>query len=134
MHLALQAPPVANGDVQSTVKRRLDGIRDALMADEDTWLHRKHYPLCLSDAATCDVEADLRRHNLHSLVWCALGCGWEQRSDQTTTLSDIVEILREDKRRAPKLAVICLKYGAKKAAQKLLQAGIAQGLNLRIEL
>eukprot|EP01045_Picozoa_sp_COSAG04_P012832 COSAG04_NODE_880_length_9669_cov_3.805747_3_plen_2321_part_00 len=129
-HIAMQAPQmlVGGGAGRRHLHERMDAIEDHVRkaAEKD---HLKRHPIRLSDifSATCEVQARLRKGLVHCLVWCARGYGWEARDgDGVTSLEEaagIIDALPADRAR-PRVAVVCMKFGARHAAQRLLDAGV----------
>ena len=84
------------------------------------------WPVTLSDASSSGwgLEQHLR-DGLRGFVWFGTGFGWEDRQQRLMPcLSSIITTMAEPGCPSPKVAVICLKYGAKSAAEALHHAGI----------
>eukprot|EP01051_Picozoa_sp_SAG22_P011575 SAG22_NODE_1126_length_5474_cov_4.748093_1_plen_485_part_00 len=135
LHLALQPPPVLYGE--RTAGGQLRAIETQLRepAEQAKWVGENRFPICLSDAgaADCAVEAQLRQGSVHALVWCAKGDGWEQRTDSESgaelmpSLNRIADIIRELPTTGcapPAVVVVCLQHGARRAAERLMDAGV----------
>ena len=76
--------------------------------------------------------------HLCTVVWCATGHvgarGWERQTAAAASLERIAEIIREKKPGLLRVAVVCLKYGARKAAQALRNAGVQTVLWLSADM
>ena len=74
------------------------------------------------------MQKELRKGLVYALVWCAKGDGWEERvsTEGVPSLSGVMEIVQTLPRACapPRLAVVCLQYGAAQAATRLSQCGI----------
>ena len=96
--------------------------------EQQAFREERRFPVCVSDAATHEIEDALRKDAVHGLVWCATGHvgarGWERQTAAAASLERIAEIIREKKPGLLRVAVVCLKYGARKAAQALRDAGV----------
>eukprot|EP01045_Picozoa_sp_COSAG04_P010400 COSAG04_NODE_636_length_11710_cov_63.646973_6_plen_1454_part_00 len=134
IHAAFQYPPVLVGESlnQAEQRGRLEGIK-SLLLDSGSPQHRefreeRRFPVCVSDAATLEIEDALRKDAVHGLVWCATGHvgarGWERHTAGAASLESIAQIVQTDKPSQLRVAVVCLKYGARKAAQALHDAGV----------
>ena len=80
-------------------------------------------------ASSCDVEFQLRAGLINCLVWGAKGTGWESRTDADEqimpSVARMAEIIKDQPASArPRIAVVCLEYGARVAAQQLHEAGV----------
>ena len=143
IHAAFQPPP-ENDMGKSKSKRAMqqcfDRIKHRLGRDKETYLAERCYPIRLSDASCADsaVEKELRKGLVHTLVWCAKGDGWEDRStaEGVPSLSSLLDILQALPRTCepPRVAVVCLQYGAMQAAQRLRQCGIANVIWLTADM
>eukprot|EP01045_Picozoa_sp_COSAG04_P005671 COSAG04_NODE_266_length_18562_cov_11.848995_10_plen_2111_part_00 len=125
-HIAMQAPLVLIGG--ETARARLQGRLQAL-EDHIRENVTERRPICLSDAsaATCEVQTHLRDGRVHCLVWCAQGYGWEARDrGGVTALDKAAEIIAAlpAERARPRVAFLCLRFGASWAAERLLAAGV----------
>jgi hypothetical protein len=142
VHLALQAPPVAIGDsaLQVTVHERLEDIESRLEEEKPDLVAKKRFPWCLSDASSssCDAEIQLRKGLIHCLVWCAKGVGWEARDEtqRMPSLQGIIEIIAAlpASSGSPRMAVVCLQYGAQEAARQLYAAGVPTVVWLSVDM
>eukprot|EP01050_Picozoa_sp_SAG11_P009216 SAG11_NODE_852_length_6874_cov_2.914391_2_plen_1844_part_00 len=145
LHVALQLPPMAIGEkrARAELHARVGELEARLITDRENWVDEMQYPLCLSDAssAVCKLEAHLRMGAVYGLLWCGKGYGWEQRlctggetSRFMPSIDSLIEVVRQDENPAPVLAVICLEYGACRAADDLVAAGIRTVLWLEISM
>ena len=82
MYVAMQPAPVIHGATTTSLasKQQVALIKETLSAQEDSWIHKRNYPIQFA-VLSSTVKADLRR-GAFSLVWSGLGCGW----DTTTNL------------------------------------------------
>ena len=138
-HLTLQPPPVSVCDYKSKqfLRDTLEELGLDMRREGENWESRQQFPVTLSDASstTCDLENDLRNGRLHSFVWCGKGEGFEERSvaDTMPSLERIGKIIvdlheRELADWTPRVAVICLEFGAEHSAKKLATAGVSHVL------
>eukprot|EP01047_Picozoa_sp_COSAG01_P024051 COSAG01_NODE_1474_length_10192_cov_7.027742_2_plen_2062_part_00 len=101
---------------------------------------RRQVPICLSDAASVSntVHEHLRGGLIHCLVWCGRGFGWEPRKDRTDrdlqSIFTIADEVTRCPRKAPRVAVVCLQYGARYAAEYLSEAGIPTVMWLAVDM
>eukprot|EP01046_Picozoa_sp_COSAG06_P054981 COSAG06_NODE_9957_length_1782_cov_19.099822_2_plen_451_part_01 len=127
--LALQNPPMLVGASTSraAVAERLGEIEDALRDRQEEWLSKRRYPICLSDAsvyAENDLVSQISSASVRCVVWFGRGDGWDSR--RTPGLQQIAETISSVQAEAsrPQIAVVCLLYGSRQAAQRLLDAGV----------
>eukprot|EP01046_Picozoa_sp_COSAG06_P004191 COSAG06_NODE_173_length_21283_cov_14.116220_3_plen_2197_part_00 len=130
-YLALQAPPLAIGDAaaRATLHRRIQAIDDRLERKKPELMEQQCFPLCLGDASAsnCNVQTQLRKGLIHCLAWCAKGAGFEPREDEhVPSLDSIAKIIGSIKPTSspPRVAVVCLQYGAEAAAKQLHASGV----------
>ena len=75
-------------------------------------------PVRLSDGS--DVQKELRNGQVHCLMWCATGSGWESEPPPLT-LEQLVENCSDGTR--PRVIIVCLRFGAQRAARLLCGVG-----------
>ena len=126
LHIAIQPPPCVIGGSSDTAASQLRELERCLTDDLD-WKRTMQWPVTLSDASSsrCDLETHLRE-GLRGFVWFGTGWGWEDRQQRLAmpSLSRIAAIIAGPDCLPPKVAVICLKYGAQAAAEALHMAGV----------
>ena len=86
-------------------------------------------PIRFSDAS--DLEPGLTEGRIHSLVWCAAGSGWEHE-DPAAKLEMVVKHCSGEKR--PRVIVVCMQYGARRAAEWLRDEGAPTVLWLAVDM
>eukprot|EP01046_Picozoa_sp_COSAG06_P062059 COSAG06_NODE_13854_length_1212_cov_2.568733_1_plen_121_part_10 len=102
-------------------------IEAALRGRQEEWVSKQRYPICLSDASVYsenDLVSQLQGGRARCVVWFGRGDGWDSRS--TPGLRQIAETISSVPVEAsrPQIAVVCLRYGSRQAAQRLLDAGV----------
>ena len=102
-------------------------IEATLRGKQEEWLSKRRYPICLSDASVYsenDLVSQLRGGRVRCVVWFGRGDGWDSR--RTPGLQQIAETISSVQAEAsrPQIAVVCLRYGSRQAAQRLLDAGV----------
>ena len=112
---------------RAAVAERLGEIEDALRDRQEEWLSKRRYPICLSDASVYsenDLVSQLRGGRVRCVVWFGRGDGWDSR--RTPGLQQIAETISSVQAEAsrPQIAVVCLMYGSRQAALRLLDAGV----------
>ena len=135
-YMAIQPPAVLTGHLRSraTFTARLDELTQSLRAHEEEWRTAGRLPICVSDADERSVLSALRNGRVHSLVWCGTGaCGWEAAtSPSPVTLEAMLTVIR-GLAVAPRVAIVCHSYGARKAAAALHAAGVSTVVWLRVD-
>lgn len=88
---------------------------------------RSSRPVCLSDAVESQLEADLTKGSgIRCLVWGSPGVGWECKREGPPRMSldalcaSIGALPREGR---PAVVLVCMPFGARKAAIQLIGAG-----------
>eukprot|EP01046_Picozoa_sp_COSAG06_P049539 COSAG06_NODE_7648_length_2428_cov_18.499785_1_plen_288_part_10 len=118
---------IGQGPTEAAVAERLGDIEMALRGKQEEWLSNRRYPICLSDASVYsenDLVSQLRGGRVRYVVWFGRGDGWDSR--RTPGLQQIAETISSVQAEAsrPQIAVVCLRYGSRQAAQRLLDAGV----------
>lgn len=122
MYVAIQPPPVVAGSlgIRLEFQARVNQIAAECRKNKDLGDLgvAKFFPICLNDGAAQLVKSDLDDGNVHCLVWCAHGDGWEVESVESANAAPIgLEALLNGK--LPELIVVVLKYGAMQAAEAI---------------
>ena len=118
-YVAVQRPPTVSGQAHSlsNFAACIEGMRSALVKDEQEWRGRGCCPVSLNDGGFSRIKTDLMHGRVHSLVWCAPGFGWEAPSDiPPVALDALCDLLREPGVSAPSLILLCFKRGGRRAA------------------
>jgi hypothetical protein len=118
--IALQAPPVLNGfgcahqdSMRASVQQRLE--------DEEASLEeQKRRPWYVSGGGDL-LSDEMKLHRAHCLVWCGTGLGWESNAMHSS--ERFLKAVRESS--VASAAVVCLQYGARRAADQLRACGLA---------
>ena len=126
LYVAIASPPNLLRQEMIDLGRMhiLQEAADFLTKRADKYLaERQSRPVYLTQVGG-HLADDLLR--VHCLVWSGMGLGWE--AGGAFTFDDLLGALRsspgQQQRRPIKLAVVCLKYGARAAAQLLIDAGV----------
>ena len=117
LHIALKAPPV-RPQLKTLqlieLKVKLEELKDRLLQNK---LSDAARPVHLSDAS--DLKVALAAGRIHGLVLCAAGCGWED--GDSVQLEELAKHCGGEKR--PRVVVVCMRHGARRAAELLCSAG-----------
>ena len=127
LHIALYAPPVRPQlkALQSVeLKDRLLQLQNRLLQNK---LSDAARPVHLSDAS--DLKDALAAGRIHGLILCAAGCGWEdgdsvqleEVAKHSVQLEEVAKHCGGEKR--PRVVVVCMRHGARRAAERLCSAG-----------
>ncbi|KAK3265614.1 hypothetical protein CYMTET_25715 [Cymbomonas tetramitiformis] len=140
LYAVLQPAPLVTGFLENrhVFRHRASelacALKEALATPEHNEDWKGRSPVCLSSAGQAAVNLDLQAGLIHNLVWCATGRlrtefhngsgpvdaegGGGADFDLTVeSLLATLDSLEEGKR--PKLAVVCMKHGARSAAREL---------------
>lgn len=133
VHFAVQPSALVTGHVADRVAF-LTQMRElhASLAKATDLLDQGRHDLCLSDASAPELAATVRASHVHVLVWCADGHGWELPSTPPATLFEEVLLAVRQAARKPAMAILCLRYGARLAAEQLHAAGVPLVLWMKI--
>jgi hypothetical protein len=122
VYIAVQPPSIFLIDDRYLFAHRLKEIEQGMIAEQDAWICNGMCPVCLSDADSGTLGADLQAGYAHILVWCATGYGWESRaSSKSIEWENLLSALHA---RPPHLLIVCLKYGARRAAERARAEGV----------
>ena len=123
------------GSNRTSFVSRLNEIEARLRGDLRTWVSQHRFPLCLSDADSGTVRTDLMFGRIHSLVWSADGgIGWEPPASQETINLAMVEYALAQTAHVPRNGIVCMRFGARRTAERLHAAGIEQVFWIRGDL
>ena len=134
LHIALHAPPVRpqlKALQRVELKDRLEELNDSLLNDSllNSKLSNAARPVHLSDASVVHLsdaspmplQVALAAGGIHGLVLCAAGCGWEDGDELKDRLEEVAKHCVGEKR--PRVIVVCMRHGARRAAERLRSAG-----------
>ena len=127
LHIALHAPPVhpqLKALQRLELMERLEELNSCLVHAR---LSNAARPVQLSDASVVNssyaspmpLRVALAEGSIHGLVLCAAGYGWED--DDSVQLEEVAKHCGGEKR--PRVIVVCMRHGARRAAERLLSAG-----------
>ena len=127
LHIALHAPPVRpqlKALQRVELMRRLQQLRLRLEGSKSSNATR---PVQLSDASVIHssdaspmpLRVALAEGSIHGLVLCAAGYGWED--GDSVQLEEVAKHCGGERR--PRVVVVCMCHGARRAAERLLCAG-----------
>eukprot|EP01044_Picomonas_judraskeda_P015409 COSAG03_NODE_2577_length_2630_cov_122.230344_1_plen_719_part_10 len=136
-HVTMQTPPVLVDGLVGTVQlhERLQSIESFLRKNESSFTKSNQIPICLSDASASHiVHAQLRKGQVHCLVWCGRGYGWEESVGDEQPILSVASVVRESPATAPRVAVLCLQHGARHAAHCLSKAGVPTVIWLAVDM
>ena len=126
--MVAQAAPVLHSHVRAQLRlwQRLGQCEQALRERCADWAKEGREPVCLRDADPPRVQLALEAGRTHCLVWAATGydeiaCG-QPKPLTVGSLAAMIKALPTIRR--PCSAVICLQYGARRAAARLRAAGV----------
>ncbi len=128
MLVVLQTPPVLFSNVRSHISllQQLASIERGLADQCTQWLAKGKAPISLRDADPSAVRLSLMRSQTLCLVW--LGLGYEVApstcSGSLTIMTLAAEISELRKVCRPRVALVALQHGAKRAAKLLFDHGI----------
>eukprot|EP01048_Picozoa_sp_COSAG05_P012560 COSAG05_NODE_1267_length_5328_cov_2.245554_1_plen_1512_part_01 len=145
MHIVIQlAPKLIAPSYQSVAfhLQQLEGcLNGSIKQLAFNWKEEMSgWHVALSDGS--DPRRDIEKHllrkgrwkdqGLRCFMWIGQGCGWEQRAKDEflPSLERLTKLIQQGDFLAPKMAVVCLKYGAQAAAEALRQAGVQTVLYL----
>ena len=86
-------------------------------------------PVRLSDGS--DVQDELRNGQVHCLMWCATGSGWESEPPPLT-LEQVAAHCSDGKR--PRVVIVCLRFGAQLAARLLREIGAPTVIWMQVDM
>lgn len=124
LELAIEVPPAVVADVSQRdraafawlVKRLHDDLKESELRQ------CRQFPVCITDACNPRFYDDLHSGRINILIWCGLGWDVANRSGfgvDVERMEAHLTLLQEAQPRRPQLIVICMKYGAKKVAERL---------------
>ena len=126
LHIALRAPPVSpqlQALQRVELMERLQELRDGLL---DSKSSNAAQPVQLSDAsivhssdASPMLQVALAAGSIHGLVLCAAGYGWED--GDSVQLEEVAKHCSGENRL--RVVVVCMRHGARRAAERLRSAG-----------
>ena len=123
MLVVLQAPPVLFSHVRAhlSLLQQLERTERALADQCAQWPAKGKAPICLRDADPSAVYLSLWRSQTHCLVWHGLGYDVASStcSGSLTIETLAAEISKLPKIRRPRVALVALQHGAKRAAKLL---------------
>eukprot|EP01047_Picozoa_sp_COSAG01_P035256 COSAG01_NODE_2693_length_7243_cov_4.778695_1_plen_1576_part_00 len=130
MHVVFSPPPQLIGahEGNRALRDAIHQVQEQLRGKEEKVLENGRFPVCLTTSSSaCEVEEHLRDGRVHCLVWCGRGHGWEARAETELLpsllgIATIVAALPAAAR--PQVAVVCLCFGAERAARMLLENGV----------
>eukprot|EP01049_Picozoa_sp_SAG25_P009825 SAG25_NODE_1010_length_4313_cov_1.562411_1_plen_1437_part_11 len=124
LHVAVQGVPVVFGQASAepqvrAIEAEFERIRGNLTAG-------RKFPIFLSDASSshAHVMTQLEDGRVNALVWCAKGDGWEDREEKLPSLDKVVKLIEENEDMRRQVVVVCLQYGAERAAMRLFDVGV----------
>jgi len=134
LQFVLLGPPVRPHQLihsRCELERQLIWLEESLQQESlrDDELQDDSRPIRFSDAS--DLEPGLTEGRIHSLVWCAAGSGWEHE-DPAAKLEMVVKHCSGEKR--PRVIVVCMQYGACRAAEWLRDEGALTVLWLAVDM
>lgn len=135
MLVALQGAPVLTGRLRSYlwVRQRLRRVEEALRANCSHWPAEGKAPICLQDAEPTSMKLALKRGPTHCLVW--FGTGYDEvacTSPEPLTIGALAnDIEKLPSASRPRVAIVCLQHGARRAAERLHVGGVASVFWLR---
>lgn len=141
-----EAAPAAAPNLMGTIQQMAGSAKNIVSLSQMgdglstvPWV-KMYNPVLLSNGDARVVRTDLRLGKLNTLIWCAIGGEWSTgMSPEPLTLNSIIHVVDElmgSGRPIPNLAVVCMKYGARKVAKALFNGGnrIKRVLWLRCEV
>jgi hypothetical protein len=126
MLVVLQTPPVLFNHVRSHLSP-LQQLASTALADQCAqWLAKGKATICLRDADPSAVRRSLMRSQTHCLVWHGLGYDVAPStcSGSLTIMTLAAEISELRKVCRPRVALVALQHGAKRAAKLLFDHGV----------
>ena len=127
LYVAVQPPSVVMGDNRPSHTALLRGLQMTQLTEGARCVRRKQYPVGFSDALASHLARDLTQGRVHALVWGASGFGWEcARGDVEAPMSleGLCALLAQlDPANRPACIFLCMTFGARHAAERLVMAG-----------
>ena len=114
--------------------RQLIRLEESLQLCKDE-LQDDSRPIRFSDGS--DLQSGLMEGRIHSLVWCAAGSGWEHEEPVFPPRAKLEMVGKHcggENEKRPRVIVVCMQYGARRAAEWLQVKGAPTVLWLSVDM